>query len=55
MARSDQTIHDMFDALQKQFGAFPMFEDVPTVVLDAEEASEAHLGIPPTIDQNAAA
>ena len=30
-------------------------EDVPTVVLDAEKASEAHLGVPPTIDQNAAA
>ena len=55
MARSDQTIHDILDALQERFGGFPMFQDVSTVVLDAEKAAEVHLGIPPTIDQNAAA
>jgi hypothetical protein len=41
MAHSNQTIHDMFDVLQKRFGAFREFEDVPASVLDAEKASEA--------------
>jgi hypothetical protein len=39
MAYSSQTIHDMFDALQKRIGSFPKFEDVPASVLDAEKAA----------------
>ena len=54
MAHSNQTIHNMFDALQKRFGTFPKFEDVPALVLDAEKAREKHLDAHPMINQKAA-
>jgi len=43
MAHSNQTIHDVLDALQIRFGAFPVFEDVESSVLDAEKANDAQL------------
>lgn len=46
MAPDTHTIHDMFDALQERFGAFPAFEDVPASVLEAEAADEAGLAGP---------
>jgi hypothetical protein len=54
MAHSNQTIHDMFDTLQIRFGAFPMFQNVSTLVLDAEKASEMHLDVHPMINWDAA-
>ncbi len=48
---SSQAIHHMFDLLQKHFGRFPMFEDVPDLVLDVEKASEAQLDENPMLDR----
>jgi hypothetical protein len=55
MAHSNQTIHDMFDALQNRFGAFLEFEDVPASVLNAEIANEARFDNLPKIVQEAVA
>lgn len=51
---SNQSIHSMLDALQKHFGSFPMFEDVPAPVLDTEKDSEMHLDVNLMLDQKAA-
>ena len=40
MALSNQTIHNLLDALQSEFGAFQQFEDVPASVLEAENADQ---------------
>ena len=40
MANSNYTIHDMFNALHNEFGAFQKFEDVPASVLEAENADQ---------------
>jgi hypothetical protein len=40
MAHYNQTIHDMFNALQNSFCAFLEFEDVPASVLEAEKVNE---------------
>jgi ribosomal protein S8 len=55
MAHSNQTIHDMFNALQNRFGAFLEFEDVPASVLNAEIASEARFDDLTNIAQEAVA
>ncbi|MHA1107584.1 MAG: hypothetical protein ACTSQV_00555 [Alphaproteobacteria bacterium] len=60
MTRSDQTIHNMFDALQNNFGAFHeaaggTFEDVPASVLRSEFADEAQFDDLPASVQEAMA
>lgn len=55
MAHSNQTIHDLFDALRMQFVVLPMFEDVEPSVLDAEEANETRLDDFSNTNQEAAA
>jgi hypothetical protein len=55
MAHSNQTIHNMFDALQNRFGAFLEFEDVPASVLDAEKANEPRFDDFSNMAQEAAA
>ncbi len=63
MTRSDQTIHNMFDALQDNFGAFHeaalhpggTFEDVPAPVLHSEFADDAQFNDLPASVQEAMA
>lgn len=58
MTHSDQTLQDMFDALQDTYGVFQQdgrrscghFDDVPATVLEAEFSDDTRLGdLPETV------
>jgi hypothetical protein len=63
MTHSDQTLQDMFDALQDTYGDFEQdgrrssgrFEDVPVTVLAAEFADDTGFGDLPEMVQQATA
>ena len=53
MTQSDLTIPNVIKNLEKEFGPFRIFQDVPAAVLDAELAGEAGLDTLPQIARKA--